>query len=1075
MKTPPSHFSQKVLAAAAAVLLVFGRDAKAEITIPLGNTAQNLAWDYSTGSQFHNGAWAGSIAVGNINSLPTRVRSFLKFDLLPLNGKTISGAVLSVPTKMAAGMYPETPHAISVALVEYDAGSGAFGNSPELVSRAVVTGTTANVTPAHSTWQVDVTALIHEATKRGYRFATIRLNDKTADEGTLWPCYVLFNPSASLAVTEAASIALKDPANDIAWDYLGGGNFRHGSWNGSIPTGNLNTLPTRVQSFLKFDISALAGKTVSSASLNLPGNMAETMWPDNAPHNIGVKFVDYSAGSGTFSNSPLLLNRPTIAAATFNVTNSGTGYSANVTTAVQTALSRGYSHAVFRVNNNTADSGTTRPLYVLFSSSATLSVAEPTWTLVENGVSKVSIHYASPSPTAVEIYAANLLRTGFGVATGALPSITPQTPAAIQIRLGTSPNFQTGVGDADEQAYRCRRTNDHKIELVANSPQGVLWAVDDFCRNELKVTWPVADGQAALIGPLRPTLILGRLDRLQKPDFSKRGWIIGDNANGLNYNDLICDWMARTRQNLNFTFYHLLGHPINAQAKRKERGIEADTSIHSFANLIPADEYGVTHPEYFPLIAGARRIPGNPAVEYPQLCLSNPSVLQISVAKARQTLDAYPEITTFGVVQNDGNDGWCQCSGCVAWDGAQAGTGVFSNRLITFVNLVAQQVAQTHPSKMIGTLAYGQTVVPPSIAVRNNVAITMTTGGRNYMKKLNDPADTRNSQVYAWLTGWLAKASHVKLWEYYYFSGIDRCASPWARTLCAELPDLKALGVKGIASETVPSMWKGMSLFSYAFSRNSWDSSLTYDQIIADFCRERYGPGADAMEQYHRFYEDTIFAKVPVMEMKAAGEQLFTKAFQTTEINTLSNMLITAENQVAQTGSSYHQGQVAKEKQLLESFKQLRIDPATKPGAGSNLVPSPGAETLGPWAFDVRRGNYTGTRPLGGAYQGTYTFRIRCNTSQAGWSRWYCPISGLTPGHKYGIRVWVKATAGAWGEIWVKTGGAQASIAYMDTKNLWAMLVIPEFVASETSGYLYLNAFGTEDVYFDAMYIGKIP
>ena len=74
-------------------------------------------------------------------------------------------------------------------------------------------------------------------------------------------------------------------------------------------------------------------------------------------------------------------------------------------------------------------------------------------------------------------------------------------------------------------------------------------------------------------------------------------------------------------------------------------------------------------------------------------------------------------------------------------DGAQVGTGVYSNRLIRFINHLANRIGPNHPGKYVGTFAYGETRRPPDIYAADNVWVTFCYGGGNYMRKLTDPDD----------------------------------------------------------------------------------------------------------------------------------------------------------------------------------------------------------------------------------------------------------------------------------------------------------------------------------------------
>lgn len=703
---------------------------------------------------------------------------------------------------------------------------------------------------------------------------------------------------------------------------------------------------------------------------------------------------------------------------------------------------------------------------------AASAAAEPI-VLVENGVCRVSIHnIAVGTPSLVEQYAATQLQAAIAHATGVTPAINPTTPAAVKIKLGLATRFNVGIGSTASQAYCYRRAADGNIELVGKTGPAILWAVDGFAREVLHVTWPIADGMISRVGPVQSTLTIEQLCKTDEPDFTRRGWVIGDNTDGYHYNDLICDWMSRSRQNV---IYNPVSQLSSVRDKKRSRGIEPDTSMHSFWWLINANEYYDTHPEYFPLINGVRVKPDDPSCSlYLQLCLSNPDVLNITIQKAVTAFYQYPEMTIFGVCPNDGSGGWCECDNCRAMDGDQLGTGRYTNRLIAFCNQVGNALAPYYPSKFIGTDAYSDSAYPPTIDVASNVAITFCTGGRNYMKPLTDPTDSRNAPIMSRLNGWLAKTSNVRFWEYYYFTGENRCPCPWARTLCNEFADLYNLGLDGMCSETHPNKWIGMSFFTYTFSRLSWDTSLTYDTLIADFCAERYGPAAATMEAFHRLYEDTIYEKVPKMVINAPGEQLLPNAFTAEQIATLDSYLTTAEAAAAASGTNYNKTQVANERALFTEFQRLLVDPETIAGIGANMVSNPGGE-LGTtdWSGDIRRGTYTFDAPTGGAHSGLRSLRIHC-TGTPGQARWYRPINGFTVGKKYAARIWMKATAGVNGEIWIFCSG-QTTIGFTDSQSQWVMLVCPEFTATSTGASFYMNNFGTGDVYFDDIFFAELP
>lgn len=108
--------------------------------------------------------------------------------------------------------------------------------------------------------------------------------------------------------------------------------------------------------------------------------------------------------------------------------------------------------------------------------------------------------------------------------------------------------------------------------------------------------------------------------------------------------------------------------------------------VHTFNELVPPDQYGKLHPEYYSLINGNRQ-PGT------QLCLSNREVLAVLIANLKAKMTSKPGATYWSVSQND-NDQYCRCGPCTQLN-AKYGE-VPSGSILYFVN----QVAQAFPEKL---------------------------------------------------------------------------------------------------------------------------------------------------------------------------------------------------------------------------------------------------------------------------------------------------------------------------------------------------------------------------------------
>lgn len=689
-------------------------------------------------------------------------------------------------------------------------------------------------------------------------------------------------------------------------------------------------------------------------------------------------------------------------------------------------------------------------------------------TLVENGVCRVSItHVFNPSP--VEQWAAQQLQAAFLLAAGVEPPLNPSVPNQIQIFLGVANRFSQGVGSDASQAYAVRLNRDGNVELLANSPEGVLWAVNYFCREVLHVTWPAADNQMALQGLPQTTLTVGRLYKIDAPDFERRGWHMTSSVDGPQYDRSIANWMVHQNQNVKTTHIFMLD---SIRTELQNRGIEPDTNAHSFFWLVPADEYFDEHPEYFPLLDGIRTRPAGTGVGT-QLCISNPNVRQIMILKAVQAFYTYPEVKVFGITPNDGSAGWCQCANCRAWDGDQIDTGVYSNRLIRLCNAIADALRPYYPDKYIGTNAYANYREPADLEVADNVWIGFAAGGRNLMKKLTDPADPVNAALLSQLTGWLNKTPNVWIYEYYYFSGLEYCYSPIARTLCQEYPELKALGVKGIYSETSSPQWPGSRLAYYAFARESWDTTLSYDQVLHEYCDERFGPASVPMQMFYRLYEDTLYNSVPSLSsVSGCALQYFPTAFSPQSLSTLQDYLTAAAN-AADGGTLYTIKAVADEQALFKLFRRTAEDPCDISGIGPNLFTNPGAESGSSfWGKNIQSGDYSLDVPYGNAHSGSRWLRTSC-TGNPGWARWYQTVT-VEPNRNYTCRFWIRASAGAAGMIWI-AGSNNLFLNFQDTNDQWIRLVCPEMTATGNSLTFFLENRSGGTVGFDDAFLAVLP
>ncbi|MCC6580440.1 MAG: DUF4838 domain-containing protein, partial [Phycisphaeraceae bacterium] len=213
--------------------------------------------------------------------------------------------------------------------------------------------------------------------------------------------------------------------------------------------------------------------------------------------------------------------------------------------------------------------------------------------------------------------------------------------------------------------------------------------------------------------------------------------------------------MARREQNL---FYF-----------RNRIGGEPYANNHSFHGYY--ERFLKTHPDWF----AKGYLDCN---EPPQLCYSNPELIQQIVQDARDFFDgkgkkpgAFAAGDTFALGPMD-NDMWCKCDACrpqVAKEDVR-GKGHFardksSDYIYTFVNKVARGIQKTHPGKYVTIFAYIDYTYPPlHVKLEPNIKVQLCLLCRNWK---NSPTTKKNEL--AILESWTKRPDcpQLYLWLYY--------------------------------------------------------------------------------------------------------------------------------------------------------------------------------------------------------------------------------------------------------------------------------------------------------------------
>lgn len=256
--------------------------------------------------------------------------------------------------------------------------------------------------------------------------------------------------------------------------------------------------------------------------------------------------------------------------------------------------------------------------------------------------------------------------------------------------------------------------------------------------------------------------------------------------------------------------------------------------VHTFNRLVPWQEYFATHPEYYAELNGKRIID--------QLCLSNPEVLKLTIAKLKEAILAEPEKKYWSVSQND-NFSYCQCENCkkiIAEEKSPAGP------VIRFVN----EVAKHFPDKIISTLAYQYSRPAPAITKpAANVQVMLCTIELNRSKAIDqDPASKSFEKD---IVDWGKICQNIYLWDYTIDFAHSVSPFPNLHVLQPNIQFFVRNNVRAHFQQTNATSGHEFSeLKVYLISRLLWNPDLDASEVTNEFLAGYYGNAASWIKKY---------------------------------------------------------------------------------------------------------------------------------------------------------------------------------------------------------------------------------
>ena len=403
---------------------------------------------------------------------------------------------------------------------------------------------------------------------------------------------------------------------------------------------------------------------------------------------------------------------------------------------------------------------------------------------------------------------------------------------------------------------------DQNIAVAGGRPRGTLYGVFTFLEDYLGVRFLTLDHtHVPLLGDWQR---VGPIDRFYHPPFEFR-WV----AYEANY--ARPDFAARLRLNAARVKANPVGSKDGGGVGKYGGRTPMRHINHSFFRQLPPAKYAADHPEYYCLYKGRRYATiqsGAEGVDFKrgqfpygmQPCLSHADVFRIITDHVLNDFSDRPDLLNVSVAQNDGGK-HCQCPPCAALDERE---GTKMGAVLTFVNRVADRVAQEYPDRMISTTAYSDTAAPPkTLRPRDNVQVMWCSIGTCFIHAFTDQSCPQNDVFVGELRRWAKITSHLYTWNYYLHGENHgyQLPVPNLRLIGPNLRYQRSLGVRGVFLQATGSChgneWE--ELRNYLLSNLMWNPARDGDRLMSEWLRLHYGPAAPPIEQWiNRLHDRSV-------------------------------------------------------------------------------------------------------------------------------------------------------------------------------------------------------------------------
>ena len=442
------------------------------------------------------------------------------------------------------------------------------------------------------------------------------------------------------------------------------------------------------------------------------------------------------------------------------------------------------------------------------------------------------------------------------------------------------------------------------LVLTGGRPVGSLYAVYEFLETKVGCRWLDRDTE---IVPHCPDLTVSQLDVRAKPAFWERAIYTGVSATPAISSEM------RAKEGL-FQERNKSTDPL-AKFGRVLYGSPGNGhTFYAYSKDFPAD-----HPEYFSMDAAGKRERATSGSGPGQLCLTNPEVRRLLLARLKNFIaqdrenaakSNRPSPRIYDISQND-NGSFCLCPTCKAMVDKE---GSACGPLLDCINELADGIKDAYPDVLVMTFAYQNTLKPPkTLKPRSNVIIRLAQLNAEWAPEVSERASHYpdyfrpmshpiNRVALEDIVAWSKLAQHLAIWDYWViylrnahgYPKTDTFPTPYVNAAHLQ-PDLQLFlrnRVESVFAECEYSerssfqalkLWLGQKLLQ--------DPNQPVAPLVKSFMEGYYGSASPQMTAYLNYLENQIAAVPATTKLSSTREHL--RPYLTLEFFTTVHDLLT--------------------------------------------------------------------------------------------------------------------------------------------------------------------------------------